>query len=625
MGKNIENTPMENNTESTNNNAEEKTATKKKSNKNKALLAIIGVIIVAAVGSWGVVTYNTNYSNTSENEQVFVSKAETVYTAKYQNAAQAKLEIAKSKNSYDEDNMLIRYNPFNTNTTSLYTYFITDSPAKVSYTVSAPDTDYGDFTATAYQASEYQNVHEFSVIGLIPETTNTITYTITYKDGTTKTHKETYKMGSLWGDEKVQLDTTTTAAGKKALAGTSSNGTSDGTLQQTSLTNGLYAVMGNDSTTQDFIFYYDVHGVLRGELPILDYRAHRLVFKQGIMYYSSDYNQIAGMNNLGKIVVTYTMPGKWQLHHDYAFDSDGNLLVLASNESYRTMEDRIVKINTKTGKMTQLVDFGDLLSAYKKITKKTSMQQGDDRWDWLHLNTIQWEEDGSVILSARETSTIMKVNNIESNPTIQYFIGESAFWANTPYASYSLKQIGNFENQTGQHSVTIQETDDLSDGQYYLTMYNNNMNYIVTRPKFNLQKYVPSASTLYKATQAQYKKFNSYYYKYLVDENAGTYKLVQSFKVPYSGVVSSVQQYGNTIVTDSGRQGTWSVRDNNGKILASYTMKLYTNIIYRVYKYDFEGFYFATTNTDKGNNLDQFDAQSSNGTNSYYVQSSYLQ
>ena len=41
------------------------------------------------------------------------------------------------------------------------------------------------------------------------------------------------------------------------------------------LGDGLYAILGNDSDEQDFMFYYDTNGVLRGEIPVLYYRSHR--------------------------------------------------------------------------------------------------------------------------------------------------------------------------------------------------------------------------------------------------------------------------------------------------------------------------------------------------------------
>ena len=59
----------------------------------------------------------------------------------------------------------------------------------------------------------------------------------------------------------------------------------EGTSSQ-QLADGLYVVMGNDSESLDFMYYYDNNGVLRGEVPIIGYRSHRLLFDDDGMYYS---------------------------------------------------------------------------------------------------------------------------------------------------------------------------------------------------------------------------------------------------------------------------------------------------------------------------------------------------
>ncbi len=84
----------------------------------------------------------------------------------------------------------------------------------------------------------------------------------------------------------------------------------------------------------------------------------------------------------------------------------------------------------------------------------------------------------------------------------------------------------------------------------------------------------------------------SYYYRYLVDENAGTYQLVQEFGLPYSSIVSSTQHYKENIVTCSGNAGVFEEYNADGKRIARYFMDV-DPFTYRVFKYDMKGYWFA--------------------------------
>ena len=66
---------------------------------------------------------------------------------------------------------------------------------------------------------------------------------------------------------------------------------------------------------------------------------------------------------------------------------------------------------------------------------------------------------------------------------------------------------------------------------------------------------------------------------------------MDSFKVPYSGYVSSAQELGDNVLIDTGLKGMFSEYDENHKVIATYKMN-YEKFIYRVYKYNFDGFYF---------------------------------
>ncbi|MEE8701571.1 aryl-sulfate sulfotransferase [Bifidobacterium crudilactis] len=546
-------------------------------------LAVLTLLIVTGV----VIASQDRFAAAIESarQNRLTAQIEQVYTTGYQTQAAENLQKERDKNTHDEDNIFVKNNPYGTNTTGLYVYFTTTDAVKLSYTVSAQGTDYADFTATPDKGDEYTTTHEFQALGLIPGVTNTITFTMTAKNGKQTTRSIEHKGAKLLSDVEVQLAST-------------KNNTSQ------NLGNGLYAILGNDSDDQDFMYYYDVHGVIRGEIPILFYRSHRLLFRDNIMYFSVSTRDIVGMNSLGRIVKWYNTGSNYILHHDYGMDEDGNLIVLATDIRKDTIQDAIIGIDADSGKVSTLVDMSKLYASYEQTTEVASMgssskttdstsssfdpDTSDVKKDWLHLNTIQILDDGSAILSSRETSTIIKLNDIESNPSIDYMIGEKNFWKDTDFAKYLLTQGGSFPNTGGQHTVTYEADSSLPSGQYYLYMFDNNYGVSNTRPDYDWAANTDGVNTTYASSG------NSRYQRYLVDENTKSYKLVSSFNVPYSPIVSSAQELSNgTILMDSGVPGVFGVYDGDGTLISQWKMTLRKNIIYRVYQYDFHNFYFA--------------------------------
>lgn len=492
----------------------------------------------------------------NEKQKKIYEKIKKTYNAEEQQKIADELEKKKESQEYTLSNMLIEYNPFGTNTQSLYVYFETDSAVKVSYTIHVKEDDIADFSRNVYQDEEYQKEHEFQVIGLIPDTENTITFYITNEDGSTDTKEIVYEMGSLYGEEAVQLDTDVKQSADK-------------------LEDGLYVVLGNDSTSMDFMYYYDNNGVLRGEVPLLGYRSHRLIFDENSMYYSISEKKMAQVNRLGQVTKVYDL-GNYKLHHDYVFDENGNMLILATDTTQDSVEDIVLKLDVNSGEVTEVLDLGDLFGEYKKTCVKNS----SDELDWMHINTIQYMGNGSVLLSSRETSTIIKVDNIYDGPVVSYMIGEKDFWKDTSYVSLLLNKKGDFTIQGGQHTITYETDESLADGQYYLYMFDNNIGISETRPDYD-----------WSSIGLKVDGKNSKYYKYLVDENEGTFELVDSFKVPYSGYVSSAQETGDNVLVDLGLKGTFTEYDADHKAIVTYKMD-YEKFIYRVFKYKFDGFYF---------------------------------
>ena len=166
-------------------------------------------------------------------------------------------------------------------------------------------------------------------------------------------------------------------------------------------------------------------------------------------------------------------------------------------------------------------------------------------------------------------------------------IGEPSVWAGTDEVSSFLAKDGDFSDTGGQHSITYVADDSLPDGQYYLYMFDNNFGTSLTRPDFDWTVIDGISIELSSDTS------KSQYRKYLVDENAGTYTEVSSFDVPYSPYVSSAQELDNgQILIDSGMKGLFGQYNEDGDLLVQFKMTLNSAYVYRVYKYDFSGFYF---------------------------------
>ena len=84
----------------------------------------------------------------------------------------------------------------------------------------------------------------------------------------------------------------------------------------------------------------------------------------------------------------------------------------------------------------------------------------------------------------------------------------------------------------------------------------------------------------------------SYYYKYKVNENNGTYSLIQSFKKFHILLMSAVHRSIRKYYYRFRYRGIFGEYDASENIIQEFEMELADEYIYRVYKYDFADFYF---------------------------------
>ena len=557
--------------------------------RRAALTGAAGALALAGAGLVGCSVTGADASNSSSTDTELTDEQKKVhkqiaatYNVEKQAAIKDQLDAEYAAGSYDETTPFVKADPFGTDTLSCYVRFATADPVAVSYEVAGRKKT-GDtpkvaaFSHTPRDGDAPTTEHEFKVVGLIPNHKNTVTLTCTAQDGTSRTSTFTVKTPALKGEEEERLAVT---------AGESN----------TPLADGLFTILGNDSSKLDFMYLYDNAGQIRGEVPIIGYRSHRLLSPgDGSIIMSVSTTKMAQISAIGQVINVWST-GDYELHHDYAFDDDGNLLVLASHagseadldvdraaakkdEGERVnVEDLIIKIDVTTGDVSLVADLGDIFPDLKANAKVA--QDGD--LDWIHINTIQWLGGGTVLLSSRETSTVIKLTDIYGTPTVDWLMGSPDFWAGSGFEDKLLQAQGDFSLNAGQHSVTyLPSSDTATTGRYQVLLYDNNFGAAESYPKFDWGQLGTAVVTDYS------KGTHSFGRVFTVDETARTYELEEQIAVPFSGYVSSAQRVSNSgsMLVASGQAKTFAEYDRYGLPIATYEMEA-EKYIYRVYKYE---------------------------------------
>lgn len=463
---------------------------------------------------------------------------------------------------------LIVSNPFLTNTTGLYLAFSTDEAVKISYRIDAQG--YPSFEKNLKQNEEYATSHQYQIIGCIPNVDNLITLTATTQDGQQKQMQFHYTPPKL----------STTSEMNYQLSKQESD---------ESLSEGLFAVIGNQAG-EKATYLVDNDGYIRAEMPIVNYNSMRLVFNnQQEMFMAVSDSKIVKLNALGQVKQVLDLANTdYLIHHDYILNDKNQLIALATSKTAKKqagyVEDRIITIDLSTQEVTEIANFEELLpDLYQKATGIEEHSNNKGYLDPVHINSLQLADNQQLLVSSRETSTILALKPDEQGIyQVEYMMGDEAIWQGVgECGQLLLEKEGSFTSQYGQHSITYETAEDLSAGQYYLSFFNNNSTIMDSRIDISLAKIADKTAGK-----------TSKYMKYLVDEKTNSYKLVESFDVPYSAYVSSVQNYQNHIIVDSGQQATFAEYTSSGKMIQRFTQKTDTKYLYRVYKYDFKNYYF---------------------------------
>ena len=507
---------------------------------------------------------------------------DAIYNKAKSAAAEDMLTDIKKKRDYSEEDPLWAYNPYGTNPESLYMYFKSKGRFYCRYTVSVDDDKIPDFTRTLDNGAS-GNVameHEYQIIGLVPDKTNYLIFRLyNKKDELANTLYYKVDMPKSYSGAQTIL---------KLEEGRS----------KTPLQNGLYTVFAGTGTKKQAVLLYDNSGVLRGEFPTkeIGYNMEQIY---DTLVYEVDDNTLARVNELGQVVDCLEIP----LHHiygEFAYDGAGAVYVQAQPVQRSQSLGSVVKVEVNSGDVSDALDLSDIPSLVKLVKRADKSGKLKGR-NYMAPDSVQVTGINQLLLGSSKYSTIMKVSNVNSlMPKLDYMMTDQKLW-NISGKGKAMKRLRKklltkaladgqaeptqatpivnsildsgktttpelFRSQYGQNALVVEKSSNLAEGQYYVGMLNNNAG---------------------RGTSGQ--KNNSYYYKYLVDESAGTYALLEKERLTWNEKGGNVTPYDESFIYCRSGDHIFEETGKDGRQIRSFHVK---GALYRVYKNDWKGFWF---------------------------------
>ena len=280
---------------------------------------------------------------------------------------------------------------------------------------------------------------------------------------------------------------------------------------------------------------------------------------------------------LGKIYNEYSLPGGY--HHDYYEMPNGNLLVASDNfeSGEGTVEDYIVELDRKTGKIVKTFDLKDVLP----------MEEGkSENWasyDWFHNNSVWYDKKtNSITLSGRHQDAVINIDY--KTKKLNWILGDPTNWSKK-YQKYFFKPEGeNFEWQWSQHAAMI-----TPEGYVFLFDNGNNKSkiekdYVKAENSYSrgvMYKIDTKNMTIKQIFEYGKEKGNNFYSPYIsdVDYLEKAHYLIHSGGIVYVNGKNSNYPAGLTKGDTTLKSDTVELKDN--KII--FELKLPTNT-YRVEK-----------------------------------------
>ncbi|MFI3238593.1 MAG: aryl-sulfate sulfotransferase [Lachnospiraceae bacterium] len=267
---------------------------------------------------------------------------------------------------YTLESPYVVLDPYGWTPLSALVIFETDENATVTIEVLGKD----EYTTIVNEFDTFETSHQIPVVGMYADYLNTVTITVTYGDGTTE-------------ETVVYIQTEALIEDSDLLEVVLVESTPE--LMQEGMT--FLAPTGLDK----YSMAVDCYGEVRWIIYHNTKQITRRLENGNIILLDDDYATITEMDLLGKVYGQYKDPAG--VHHDVIELPNGNFLTTSKSDGYY-VDDLIYELDRETGEVVNCIDLKDILDVSR-------FNSGDDS-DWIHLNSLWYDEsDDTLVISGR--------------------------------------------------------------------------------------------------------------------------------------------------------------------------------------------------------------------------------
>lgn len=465
-----------------------------------------------------------------------------IYQKTYQDAVEMQIQSYISNKVVTIDHPFMIQNPYGTNSCSIYLYLGNQGQKVViHYTVSAKDSTISDFSDTMYINPMSTDGIEGQIIGLIPGQQNKVVLDIRDESGN-RISKKAYVLDispkSSTADQRLVVDL----------------------MEDVECTRGFFSFLVEEKEYAYYVFY-DNYGILRSEIPssVKQLDAKILQADNQIFYEYSD-NCFVLLDHTGAILQFYTYePGINFI--DYSYDSQHKMVLLIAQNISDQKTDKILQLNLLTSEWNTNTDCTELFQDYIKDNTVTDENGNVMDKDFIGLSTIVSIDGKDLIISAKNLNSIIKINNIYTEPVIRWIIAKEAIWKDTDYESLLLFETGKPTAFDKIDSMSYFTSRKLKEGQFYISLVNHSEN-------------EPTS-----------------YYRYFVDENQNSFRQVQELNIGLEYEEGNAFGYGTHIIVGNMKEKVLTEYNEKGEV--QLRIKLPNmNSSDKIYKFTMDRYWF---------------------------------